>query len=330
MVNNSANIIEVNGLSRKFGDFEAVKSVSFDVSRGEIFGFLGPNGAGKTTTISMLCTLLKPSSGAATVNDFDIISQQDQVRESIGLVFQESSLDDRLTAKENLIFHGVIYGLDKKLARERIDEVLGMVELTDRQDQMVRSFSGGMKRRLELARGLMHYPKVLFLDEPTLGLDPQSRQHLWTYILKLRERENITIFMTTHYMDEADNCDRIAIIDHGKIVALDSPSGLKAQVGADIVSLKTADDQAALELLQQQDLEPKIENGSILFKVAGGDKFIVNFIRDFTIPITSITVRQPTLDDVFLNFTGRELRDQEASASEINARNPWVRAGRRS
>jgi ABC-2 type transport system ATP-binding protein len=247
MSEKSGVIVEVKELVKNFGNLAAVDKVSFDVNRGEIFGFLGPNGAGKTTTISMLCTLLRPTAGTALVNGFDVIEQKNEVRESIGLVFQDPSLDDRLTARENLEFHAVVYHVPRSVREERIKEVLDMVSLWDRAEDWVETFSGGMKRRLEIARGLLHYPKVLFLDEPTIGLDPQTRNYIWEYIEDLKKREGITIFLTTHYMEEAEHCDRIGIIDLGKIIALDSPENLKSRVGGDIIKLKTADDDEARE-----------------------------------------------------------------------------------
>jgi len=245
----SEHIIEVRNLVRRFGKLAAVDDITFSVNRGEIFGFLGPNGAGKTTTINMLCTLLRLTEGEAYLNNFNVAKEPNSVRQSIGLVFQDPSLDERLTAKENLEFHARIYDLSREEARGRIAEVLQMVELYDRRNDLVRTFSGGMKRRLEIARGLLHHPKVLFLDEPTLGLDPQTRSHIWEYVRSLRTREKITMFLTTHYMDEAENCDRMAIIDHGKIIALDTPENLKKQVGGDVISIKTVDDKQALSEL---------------------------------------------------------------------------------
>jgi ABC-2 type transport system ATP-binding protein len=221
------HIIQVDNLTRKFNGFTAVDSISFSVQEGEIFGFLGPNGAGKTTTISMLCTLLKPTAGHAHVAGCNVTKDPNWVRREIGIIFQDPSLDDRLTAEDNLRFHGYLYNMDHKLIATRIDEVLSLVELNDRKKEFVRKFSGGMKRRLEIARGLMHRPKLLFLDEPTLGLDPQTRAHIWDYILQMRKEHGLSIFMTTHYMQEAEVCDRIAIIDHGKIVDLDTPAKLK-------------------------------------------------------------------------------------------------------
>ncbi len=235
-------IIEVTDLVKKYGDLTAVKGISCEVELGEIFGFLGPNGAGKTTTISILCTLLSPTGGSAKLDGRDVSTQRDRVRESIGLVFQDPSLDDTLTAKENLEFHAYAYRVPREERDDRIQEVLEMVELLDRQNDRLETFSGGMKRRLEIARGLLHYPKVLFLDEPTIGLDPQTRNSIWEYIRELKKKHRITIFLTTHYMDEAENCDRIAIIDYGEIIALDTPEGLKSQVGGDVIKISTAND----------------------------------------------------------------------------------------
>lgn len=219
--------IKVENLTRKFNDFTAVDSISLSIKEGEIFGFLGPNGAGKTTTISMLCTLLRPTSGKATISGFDVVHESNRVRQKIGIIFQDPSLDDRLTAVDNLRFHGYLYQMSDALIKKCIPEVLNLVELYDRRNDFVRKFSGGMKRRLEIARGLLHCPKILFLDEPTLGLDPQTRAHIWEYILAMRKEANLTIFMTTHYMQESEICDRIAVIDHGKIIALDTPANLK-------------------------------------------------------------------------------------------------------
>ncbi len=223
-------IIDVQDLTRKFGDFTAVDHITFSVGAGEIFAFLGPNGAGKTTTIKMLTTLLHPTAGRIRINGYDPQHQQDAVRKSFGIVFQDPSTDDELTAWENLELHGVLYGVDKALRRQRMEQLLDIVELSDRRDDQVKHFSGGMKRRLEIARGLLHHPKILFLDEPTIGLDPQTRNHLWSYVAELNVQEGITVFLTTHYMEEADKmAKRIAVIDHGKIVALGSSAELKAQ-----------------------------------------------------------------------------------------------------
>ncbi len=314
----SQPIICVEHLVRKFGKLVAVNDVSFDVQEGEIFGFLGPNGAGKTTAISILCTLLRPTSGKASVNGFDAVREQSKVRESIGLVFQDPSLDIQLTAIENLKFHAWIYNVPASVREERMEKMLKVVELWDRRNDIVKTFSGGMKRRLELARGLLHHPRVLFLDEPTLGLDPQTRNRLWEFILDLRQKEGITLFLTTHYMDEAENTDRIAIIDHGKIVALDTPDDLKRMVGGDIISLKTSDDQkAADEIRLRYGIETKSEDGGLSFQVQNGESFIPELFREFSTNILSIDLRRPTLDDVFLKQTGHELRDETGEAKYL-------------
>src|SRR5450631_73725 len=246
-----APAVSVSGLAKRYDEVEAVRGITFDVAAGETFGFLGPNGAGKSTTISMLCTLIAPTGGSARVAGFDVVGNPLGVRRRIGLVFQDPTLDEYLTAYENLHFHAELYRVPRDRAVERIQAVLEMVGLWERRTSLVRTFSGGMKRRLEIARGLLHSPRVLFLDEPTVGLDPQTRSSIWTYINELRQREDITIFLTTHYMDEAENCDRIAIIDHGNIVAIDTPEALKASVGKDRVQISTADDQAAMRSLAE-------------------------------------------------------------------------------
>lgn len=305
-------VISVDNLTKSFGKLEAVKGVSFDIEPGEIFGFLGPNGAGKTTTINMLCTLLKPTGGSATVNGHDVVHEKNDVRRSIGLVFQETTLDDYLTAEQNILFHALAYSVPKKVREERTKELLTLMELWDRRKGRIRTYSGGMKRRLEIARGLIHLPLVLFLDEPTLGLDPQTRNRIWEYILDLRRKEELTIFLTTHYMDEAENCDRIAIIDHGEIVALDTPDALKSQVGGDMLTLKTDDIESAVsELHEKHSLEPEIKDSTITVRVPNGEEFLPKFVRSFEGRIQSIGLRRPTLDDVFIHLTGREIRDEE-------------------
>ena len=307
-------VIKAQNLVKKFSKLEAVKGVSFEIQEGEIFGFLGPNGAGKTTTINILCTLLAPTEGEATVNGFSIIRERDQVRGSIGLVFQEPTLDDYLTAEQNLRFHAYAYSIPKEIMEPRMKELLEMVELWDRRKDKIDTYSGGMKRRLEIARGLLHHPKVLFLDEPTLGLDPQTRNRIWTHIRELRKMENLAIFLTTHYMDEAENCDRIAIIDYGKIVALDTPDKLKDAVGGDVVTIKTEDNDKAASLLKEQyNLQPSQENGMIRFTVPHGEEFLPGFVSGFPMRLVSIGLRRPTLEDVFLKLTGRAIRDQEAN-----------------
>jgi len=307
-------IIKVENLVKKFGQLVAVDNISFTVAPGEILGFLGPNGAGKTTTINILCTLAKPTSGQAIVNGFDVVRQQSQVRQSIGLVFQDPSLDERLSGLQNLRFHALVYNVPSSVRQQRIEQVLRMMELWDRRHGEVRTYSGGMKRRLELARGLLHYPKVLFLDEPTLGLDPQTRNRIWEYILELRQREGTTIFLTTHYMDEAEKADRIAIIDYGKLVAMDTPERLKKIVGKDIISVKTSDDdRAAKEIRLRYQIEARRDSNGLTFEVASGEEFLPTFIKEFGTKILSVSLRHPSLDDVFLKLTGREIREEEVS-----------------
>jgi ABC-2 type transport system ATP-binding protein len=309
-------IIRVENLVKKYGPLTAVDHISFDVAPGEIFGFLGPNGAGKTTTINILCTLARPTAGKATLNGFDVVHQQNQVRHSIGLVFQDSSLDDRLTGMHNLNFHAMVYNVPAAIRRQRIEQVLKMVDLWDKRNHFVRTYSGGMKRRLELARGLLHYPKVLFLDEPTLGLDPQTRNHIWEYVIQLQKQEGTTVFLTTHYMDEAEKANRIAIIDHGKLVAMDTPDGLKHMVGKDIVTLRTGDNgKAAEEIKSRYGAEARVDGDQLNFSVENGEEFLPKFIKDFGVNIASISLRHPTLEDVFLKLTGREIREEEVGDS---------------
>ncbi|MBI4708897.1 MAG: ATP-binding cassette domain-containing protein [Candidatus Portnoybacteria bacterium] len=312
------NIIEVKNLTRKFNGLTAVDDISFEVKKGEIFGFLGPNGAGKSTTINMLSTIIAPTNGNALVNGFSIIGDKDEVRKSIGLVFQDPSLDDRLTADENLCFHARLYGVPKDEYNKRIEEVLKLVELWDRKDDIVKTFSGGMKRRLEIARGLIHYPAVLFLDEPTLGLDPQTRVHIWDYIMKLKREREMTIFMTTHYMNEAEYCDRIGIIDNGKIVALDTPANLKKMVGGDIISLTSQDKQTLKkELEEKYGKEVKEEDDILKIEVVEGEKFMPRLFNELQTKIDSISLKKPALDDVFLFLTGRKIREEEASSKDF-------------
>lgn len=311
-------MIAVKDLHKKYGDFEAVKGIDLDVSEGEIFGFLGPNGAGKSTTISVLCTLLKPTSGEVQVAGIDVNRDPDEVRRRIGLIFQDPSLDSELTARENLEFHGFIYGLPSKLRTERIDEVLEMVGLTDRAGDRVRTFSGGMKRRLEIARGVMHWPQVLFLDEPTLGLDPQTRAHIWEYLNALRKREGITIFMTTHYMDEAEFCERIAIIDRGSIVALGTPDELKARVGGDVIVITPGGDPEAMaeEIGRAFSLAATVHQGSVRIEVPDSGTFVPRLFQELHEPVVSFSLHRPSLDDVFLKLTGRGIREEEAGGMD--------------
>jgi ABC-2 type transport system ATP-binding protein len=314
---NGGPAIAVEGLSKRYGDLEAVKGVGFEVRPGEVFGFLGPNGAGKTTTIGMLCTLVRPTGGAARVAGHDIVADRDEVRRNIGLVFQDPTLDAYLTAEQNLRFHGELYGLPRDVMDERIALVLDMVDLTDRKDGKVETFSGGMKRRLEIARGLLHSPRVLFLDEPTVGLDPQTRSAIWGYIDQLKDTEDITIFLTTHYMEEAEYCDRIAIIDHGEIVVLDTPEKLKANVGKDRVQIVTGDDEAAIAALKGRfGIDAGVHEGAVTFAVSSGEEFVPRLFAELGVPIRSVHVARPSLDDVFMNYTGTTIRDAEAGSNE--------------
>jgi ABC-2 type transport system ATP-binding protein len=313
--------IEVDDLVKSYGAIDAVRGVSFTVSPGSVFGFLGPNGAGKSTTINMLCTLATPTSGAARVSGFDVVAERHAVRRQIGLVFQGPTLDGHLTAEQNLRLHADLYGIDRGAVAARMGRMLAMVDLADRREQPVMTFSGGMKRRLEIARGLMHSPRVLFLDEPTIGLDPQTRSSIWRYIRALQEHEGTTIFMTTHYMDEAELCDRIAIIDRGEIVVLDSPQALKAAVGADRVVLGTADDDAALAALRDRfDIEASMAEGAVTFHVGNGERFVPRLFAELDVAITSVAVSRPTLDDVFMRYTGTTIRDAETGGSADHTR----------
>jgi ABC-2 type transport system ATP-binding protein len=312
-------VIGVKDLVKRYGEVEAVRGIGFEVQPGETFGFLGPNGAGKSTTIKILCTLADPTSGTARVAGYDVKKQRDTVRRNIGLVFQDTTLDNYLTGEQNLRFHADLYGVPKAQLPARMRQVLEMVNLWDRREAEVATYSGGMKRRLEIARGLLHAPRVLFLDEPTVGLDPQTRSSIWEYINDLKRREDITIFLTTHYMDEAENCDRIAIIDHGKIVAMDTPENLKASVGKDRVQITTADDQAAIrELKDRFGLDAAVHDGLVTFNVESGEEFVPHLFAELTQPIRSVSVARPSLDDVFMSYTGRTIRDTEATVGDRN------------
>jgi ABC-2 type transport system ATP-binding protein len=309
--------IEVTDLQKSYGVVEAVRGVSFEVAAGEVFGFLGPNGAGKTTTINMLCTLATPSAGSARVAGYDVVRDRDDVRRHIGLVFQDPTLDGYLTAEQNLRLHAELYGVDSSLVPGRMRQVLEMVGLWERRDATVMTFSGGMRRRLEIARGFLHSPRVLFLDEPTIGLDPQTRSSIWRYIAQLQEREEITIFMTTHYMDEAEFCDRIAIMDQGEIVVLDTPEALKARVGADRVRIQTEDDDAAIAALAGRfGVEATMSEGAVTFFVPSGEEFVPRLFAELGVGIRSVSVSRPTLDDVFMSHTGTTIRDAEESGNK--------------
>ncbi|MFP3949876.1 MAG: ATP-binding cassette domain-containing protein [Candidatus Micrarchaeia archaeon] len=328
-------IISTSNLTKKFNSFTAVSSVSLQVKKGEIFGLLGPNGAGKTTFISMLVTMKRPTSGSASVNSFDVSSNPMGVRKSIGIVFQDQALDEELTAYENLDLHAAMYGVPRDERERRIKGVLEMVELYSRMDDQVKTFSGGMRRRLEIARGLIHYPKVLFLDEPTLGLDPQTRKHIWEYINKLRREHNVTIFLTTHYMEEADAlCDRIAIIDHGKIIAMDTPSGLKDSLGGDTLLLYCSSPRKLCSALKNQKciIDSKPHDGKLTLRLEKGEKkipMIMQAARDAGVEVSSVSLHKPTLDDVFLHYTGRTIREEHISSAESFRMHARARRGMR-
>jgi daunorubicin resistance ABC transporter ATP-binding subunit len=309
-------IIEIQHLTRQFGSNTAVNDISLNIERGEVFGLLGPNGAGKSTLLSMLCTILRPTSGTATVNGYDIIHNHHQVRQSIGIVFQDPSIDADMTARENLQMHADLYDVPADTQDARIKGVLELVRLTDKADDFLNTFSGGMRRRLEIARGLLHYPKVLFLDEPTIGLDPQSREHIWEHIRNLRKREDMTIILTTHYMEEADRlCDRIAIIDHGSIVALDRPEALKSGLGGDTVILGTNDGQRLCDLILTHHLseEVTLQNGEVKATVSNAGTSlprITDAAAQDGIHIEYISLNHPDMNDVFMHYTGRDPRPE--------------------
>ncbi|HVO42695.1 MAG TPA: ATP-binding cassette domain-containing protein [Aggregatilineales bacterium] len=321
-VRHSVPIITVEKLTRRFGNFTAVNEVSFDVFEGEIFGFLGPNGAGKSTTIKVLCTLLAPTAGKVRVADYDVTAQPDAVRSSIGIVFQDNSLDSGLTAQENLEFHCMMYRIPRRERAERIAYVLQLMDLTDFKGRIVKTFSGGMRRRLEIARGLLHEPHLLILDEPTVGLDPQTRSYIWQYVRQLRERHNTTIFMTTHYMDEAENCDRVAIIDHGQIVALDTPDNLKKQIGDDEIEITTRDSiTLARAIRDTYHYEATVEGNSVIFQAEGSERFVPRLLGELpeiapSVAVDTLQVRKPSLEDVFLKMTGRSIRDEEGNKDQ--------------
>ena len=317
-----AYAVETESLRKRYGELVAVDGLNLTIKEGEIFGLLGPNGAGKTTTLSMLATLLKPTSGTARVNGYDVIEQSADVRRSIGIVFQDPSSDDILTGRENLYLHALMFGVPKHERAQRIQRVLNLVDLHDRADDLVRKYSGGMRRRLELGRGLLHNPKILFLDEPTLGLDPQTREHIWEYVENLVKTEKVTVIITTHYMDEADRlCNRVAIIDHGNIVALDTPSALKSKVGGEVVKLRTKSPK--LDQVRNLDYVLSVsQSGSTLMLTVKNASAHLQEILSMVGEVASVEVRSPTLNDVFLDYTGHEIREEsgEGGAFERIAR----------
>ncbi|MEP6987991.1 MAG: ATP-binding cassette domain-containing protein [Chloroflexota bacterium] len=316
-------IIQVDHLVKKFDDFTAVNDISFEVREGEIFGFLGPNGAGKSTTIKTLCTLLQPTSGHIRVAGHDVEKESDVVRSMIGIVFQDNSLDSDLTAQENMEFHCMVYHIPRAERVERIKRLLDLMELTEFKDRRVKTFSGGMRRRLEIARGLLHEPRLMVLDEPTVGLDPQTRNYIWQYVRNLRKVHHTAIFMTTHYMDEAENCDRIAIIDKGVIVALDTPANLKKLVGDDQIELITRDNARVMQVISEHYKVPVSErDGAVIVQVPAGESFAPKLLAELPaltggVTIESLHIRRPSLEDVFLKLTGRLIREEEGSKDQF-------------
>jgi ABC-2 type transport system ATP-binding protein len=312
-------MIKIRNLVKKYSNHIAVDNLTLDINENEVFGLLGSNGAGKTTTIHMLATLLKPSSGSATVNGYDVIQDPAKVRSSIGIVFQAPSSDDVLTGYENLQLHSMLYNVPRQIRKQRIDEVLKLVGLTERKHDQVKTYSGGMRRRLEIARGLLHKPKVMFLDEPTLGLDPASRETMWKYIEHLVREEKMTVILTTHYMEEAEKlCDRIAIIEKGKIVALDTPTGLKARLGGDIIRIKT---RHSIDKIKQFDFVRKVEqiDGFLVLSVNNAKRDLPMLLRHIEVEIADFAI--PTLNDVFIDLTGRNIKeDPEGGFAESYAK----------
>ncbi|KYH38321.1 MAG: daunorubicin resistance protein DrrA family ABC transporter ATP-binding protein [Candidatus Hecatellales archaeon B24] len=330
------DIVVAEALTKTFGTLRAVDEVSFTVRRGEIFGFLGPNGAGKTTTINLLTTLMKPTSGRGMVAGFDVQREPQKVRERIGVLFQDLTLDRELTGWENLWIHGLIYGVPRGILKNRIRELLAFVELEDWAGSQVKKYSGGMQRRLQIAAALLHRPEILFLDEPTLGLDPQTRAHIWDYILSLQRNEKVTVFLTTHYMDEAERlCHRTAIIDHGRIIALGSPEELKRALGSEVVYVQLASKSLqetgrmaeSLKACGEFSRVHVVRPGEISVSASRAPEAIPKIFEkaeDLTVKIREVTYHMPTLEDVFLHLTGRKLRDEEVSGMEaVRIRHRW-------
>ncbi|MGP3668235.1 MAG: ATP-binding cassette domain-containing protein [Candidatus Bathyarchaeota archaeon] len=333
----SEDVIKVEGLTKVFNkSLVAVDHVNFSVKSGEIFGFLGPNGAGKTTTINMLTTVLKPTEGRASVLGYDIVKQANNVRKVIGVVPQEYTADEDLTGYENIMLCADLYGVPREIAKKRALELLELVELTQFKDKRVETYSGGMRRRLELACGLINRPKVFFLDEPTLGLDVQTRALTWNYIRRLKEEYGMTIFMTTHYLEEADNlCNRIAIIDHGKIVAMGTPSELKDSLGGDIITISIKENVDVSELIRSVEYvkEVRNENGSYRIKAKFGEvatPLIIETLRKKGYTVTRLSLTEPTLNEVYLEYTGRAIRNTEESSGAFMTQRITLRRARAS
>jgi len=308
--------VKIEGVSKRYGRTLALDNVSFEVPPGELFALLGPNGAGKTTLLHILCTILRPDSGWALINGVDVIKNPVEGRRNIGIVFQEPSLDDRLTLYENLNFHGLVYGVPAAVRRKRIDEMLALVELSDWRERLVRTLSSGMKRRLEIARALIHHSRILFLDEPTVGLDAQSRERFWQYVHRLRNERALTVIVTTHYIEEVEGCDRVCIIDHGRILAQDSPAKLKSAHGQELVRLVAREEAAAAEIAAAY-ADRVVRNDKELVLKSSGDAFTEALFARFGNRIRRLAVEEPSLESVFLSLTGRELRDQAAGAREL-------------
>lgn len=305
-------MIEADGLTHSYGDHEALRGISFAVEAGEVFGLLGPNGGGKTTLFRILSTLLTPSSGSARVCGLDLARQPAQVRSHIGVVFQAPSLDVKLTAAENLRHQGHLYGLRGRQLRERIEETLSRLALADRANDLTETFSGGMKRRVELAKAFLHRPSVLLLDEPSTGLDPGARRDLWDYLMRLRDRDGATIVLTTHILEEAEGCDRLGILDRGEMVALDSPQGLKAQIGGDVVTAQCADPPRLCEQIRERfGGEPTVVGNTVRIERERGHEFITDLVEAFPGQISSVTMSKPTLEDVFIRRTGHRFWEEE-------------------
>jgi ABC-2 type transport system ATP-binding protein len=312
----SVPAVQIDGLIKRYGRTLALDDVSFEVLPNELFALLGPNGAGKTTLLHILCTILKPDSGTARINGVDVIKNPLAGRRNLGIVFQEPSLDDRLTVFENLNFHGLVYGVPAARRRQRIDDMLALVELSDWRDRLVRTLSSGMKRRLEVARALIHDARVLFLDEPTVGLDAQSRERFWQYVRRLRQEREVTVIVTTHYIEEVESCDRVCIIDKGRILAQDTPASLKAAHGQQLLRVVAREDATAAEIVSTYaDLAVRTD-AEIVLK-SSGDAFAESFLARYGSRVRKLVVEEPSLESVFLSLTGRELRDQAARAREL-------------